>query len=204
MTDYTRVRSDETIEKTALALEANGIHVVIVPDKEHANALVLEMIPQGAEVMTMTSTTLDQIGITPIINESGNYDSVRKKLDSMDRATQNSEMQKLGAAPEYSLGSVHGITKEGELIIASQTGSQLPGYAYASPHVIWVAGAQKISDDYESAMKRIEDYVLPLESERARKAYGVEGSAINKILVIRREVNPNRLNLILVKESLGF
>ena len=45
---------------------------------------------------------------------------------------------------------------------------------------------------------------LPLESERAHKAYGVPGSAVNKMLVVNREVTPGRITLIFVNEKLGF
>lgn len=50
-------------------------------------------------------------------------------------------------------------------------------------------------------MDRIEKYVLPLENERAMKAYGV-GSAINKVLIVNKEVIPGRIHIILVKEKL--
>ena len=54
--------------------------------------------------MNMTSTTLDTIGVSKEIMESGNYKAVRKELESLDRETQGLEMQKLGAAPEWLLG----------------------------------------------------------------------------------------------------
>lgn len=178
--------------------------MIIAKNGEDAKKKVLELIPKQAEVMTMSSTTLDTIGITKEINESSQYNSVRNKLFSMDRKTQELEMQKLGSAPEYAVGSVHAVTEDGHVLIASNTGSQLPAYVYGSAHVIWVVGAQKIVKDTDSGIKRIYDYVLPLESERAHKAYGVTGSAVNKLLIINKEATPNRLIIILVKEVLGF
>ena len=154
--------------------------------------------------MTMTSETLRETGIEELVNVSGEYQSLKNQLYSMDRATQSREMQTLGAAPEYAIGSVHAVTTHGELIIASNSGSQLPAYAYGADHVIWVVGSQKIVNDISEGMKRIEDYVLPLESERARKAYGVPGSNISKLLIIKREVNPTRATVIIVKELLGY
>ncbi len=202
--DYKIIPSQETIEKTAKALQVNGVTVVITQNGEDAKNKVLELLPKQAEVMTMTSTTLDDIGATKEINESSEYNAVRDKLYSMDRKTQYIEMQKLGAAPEYAVGSVHAVTEDGHILIASNTGSQLPAYVYGSAHVIWVVGAQKIVKDTDSGIKRIYDYVLPLESERAHKAYNVPGSAVNKLLIINKEVTPNRLTIILVKEVLGF
>lgn len=202
--DYKSIPSQDVIDKTKAALQTNGIQVIVVENGVDAKKKVSELLPQNAEVMTMTSTTLDQIGATEEINKSGKYNAVRDKLYSMDRETQYIEMQKLGAAPEYTVGSVHAVTEDGHVLIASNTGSQLPAYVYGSAHVIWVVGAQKIVKDTDEAIKRIYDYVLPLESERAHKAYGVPGSAVNKLLIINKEVTPNRLTMILVKEALGF
>jgi hypothetical protein len=52
-------------------------------------------------------------------------------------------------------------------------------------------------------MKRIEEYVFPLENVRAQKAYGI-GSNISKLLMIDKEINPHRLTIVFVSEKLGF
>lgn len=202
--EYNTIPSDETIRQVAAALEQNGIKVIIAETGAEAKAKVLEMIPEGAEAMSMTSVTLETIGLDKEINESGKYGSVRNKLSAMSRETQGREMQRIGAAPEYAIGSVHAVTEAGEVVIASNTGSQLPAYAYGADKVIWVVGAQKLVPDLDSAMKRIYEYVLPLESERARKAYGMERSNVSKILLVTKEINPDRLSMVIVKESLGF
>ena len=121
----------------------------------------------------------------------------------MDRKTQSRQMQVLGAAPEWTSGSVHAITQDGKVLIASNSGSQIPGYAYGSDHVIWVVGAQKIVKDFDTGIERIYEYSLPLENERAQKAYGI-GSFVSKILVFNREPKPHRTILILVKENIGY
>ena len=195
---------DESLQKTVAALKENGINAEIVENGNQAKEWVLQKIPQGAEVMTMTSTTLDAIGLSQEINDSGKFDSVRDKLNAMNRETQSAEMQKIGAAPTWAVGSVHAVTEDGKVVLASNTGSQLPAYAYGSEYVIWVVGAQKVVKNLDDAMKRIYDYVLPLESDRARKAYGVPGSNVSKLLIFHKEVNPKRLYLVLVKEKLGF
>ncbi len=153
--------------------------------------------------MTMSSETLRLSGITKVINESGKFDSVKVKLSKMNRETDSLEMQKIGGAAEYTLGSVHAVTEDGHVIIASNTGSQLGAYAYGSPHVIWVVGTQKIVKNNKEGIKRIYDYVLGLESKRLFKEHGVK-SNVSKLLIIDKEINPNRLTLILVKERVGF
>lgn len=199
--------SDETITKTIDALTESGIETTVVNNGEEAKAKVLELLPKKAEVMTMTSVTLDTIGVTQAVNESDDYNSVKNTLTKLDRNTQAAEMQKLGSAPEWTLGSVHAITEDGKVVIASNTGSQLPAYAYGSQHVIWVVGTQKIVKNLDDAMKRIYDYILPIETKRARKAYGLPDtwdSNVSKLLIVNKEVTPKRIQIILVKEQLGF
>lgn len=203
MKNWSKLASAESITKTVENLKANGINAIAVENRKEAKKKVLELLPQGAEVMTMSSVTIDTLGLSKKINESNNYISVKNKLMKMDRKTQGREMQKLGAAPEYAVGSVQAVTEDGKIIIASNSGSQLPAYAYGSSHILWVAGTQKIVKDVSEGMKRIYDYVLPLESERLKKAYGVE-SNVSKLLIITKEITPNRITLILVRENLGF
>jgi len=203
MKDWSILASSESIEKAVEALIVNGINALVVENGQEAKKKVLELLPQDAEVMNMSSVTIDTLGLPKDINESGKYDSVKNKLSKMDRKTQGMEMQKLGAAPEYAVGSVHAVTEDGKVIIASNTGSQLSANAYAASHVIWVVGTQKIVKDLDEGMKRIYEYVLPLESERMQKIYGM-GSFVSKLLIINKEIRPNRLTLILVKEKLGF
>jgi hypothetical protein len=204
---WNTLANEKTINKTVDSLKQANIESIVVTTGEEAKKKVLEIIPKGAEVMQMTSITLDTIGISKEINESGNYDSVRNKLNTLDRETQHSEMQKLGAAPDWSIGSVHAVTEDGKVLIASNTGSQLPGYAYGSSHVIWVVSTQKIVKNLDQGMKRIYDYVLPLETLRARKAYGLPDtftSNVSKLLLVNKEVTPNRITIIFVKEKLGL
>lgn len=203
MKDWSTLASNESIQKAIATLRANGINTMVVENGIEAKKKVFEIIPQGTEVMNMSSVTLDSTGISKEINESGIYNSDKDILSKMEHKTQEQEMRKIGAAPEYAVGSVHAVTEDGKLLIASNTGSQLPAYAYGAIHVIWVVGTQKIVKNVDEGMKRIYEYVLPLESERLKKVYGV-GSNVSKLLIISKEISPNRLTLILVKEKLGF
>ena len=136
--------NEESLKKTIEALKNAGMDSVVVQTSEEAKKKALALLPKNAEVMQMTSVTLDAIGVSQEINESGDYDSVRNKLNKLDRATQGAEMQKLGAAPQWTIGSANAITEDGKVIIASNTGSQLSAYVYGSAHVIWIVGTQKI------------------------------------------------------------
>lgn len=199
--------SEKSIQKTINTLKTNGINALVVENRDEAKSKVLEIIPKGAEVIDMTSVTLDTISLAAEINGSGKFDSVKNMLSGMNRETDGKKMQMLGAAPEWAIGSVHAVTEDGKVIAASNTGSQLGVYAYGATHVIWVVGTQKIVKNLDEGMKRIYEYVLPLESKRARKAYGLPesfNSFVSKVLIFNREVNKQRITLIFVKEVLGF
>ncbi len=202
MAKWNELADKATVDKTMAALAKNGFVTYYAENGSAARQKFFELLPAGAEVMNNSSTTFIQLGIADELVKSDKYNSVRKKLMAMDRKTQNRQMQQLGSAPEWSVGSVHCITQDGHVMIASKTGSQLPGYAFGADHVIWIAGTQKIVQDLDEAKKRLYEYVLPLENERAMKAYGVP-SSVNKVLILNQETSP-RLNLILVNEVLGF
>jgi L-lactate utilization protein LutC len=204
MTQYNTVADDATIKKTKAALEANGFSVTVVENAAAAKEAALADLPQGAEVLTVTSRTAETIGLTAAINESGVYDAVRPKLAAlMGDPTKRREQRKLGSAPDYVVGSVHALTQDGHVLIASATGSQLPAYVYGAEHVIWVVGTQKIVRDLDDAWQRLQQHVFPLENERAKQVYG-SGSSINKVVTYNKEAVPGRIHIILVKEVLGF
>ena len=143
-----------------------------------------------------------KLGITAQIDESGRYDSVRSKLKKLDRETQRREMRKLGAAPDYMLGSAHAITDDGLILVASGSGSQLGAHAYAAGKVILAVGHQKIVRDLEEGLRRIREYSLPLEDARM-KANGRPGTILTKILIIEGEPG-GRISVVLIPETIGF
>ena len=204
MKKWDKLADEKTIKNTVAALKANGIDAQVVENRQEAKRKVLELIPESSEAMTMTSVTLDTIGLSEEINKADSrFRPVRDKLYAMDRNTQVQEMNRLGAAPEFVVGSVHAVTEDGHVLIASNTGSQLPAYSFGALHVIWVVGVQKIVKNTDDGIKRIYEHSFPLEDERAQKAYGMR-SGVNKILIVNKEIQSGRINVIFVKEKLGF
>src|SRR3979490_1935322 len=194
---------DVRVKSTMAALEANGITVLRASDAAEAKRIVLDLIPDASPVHQGASQTLDVLGITVEIEKSGRYAALRPRIGSMDRETDADEIRRLGAAPDVMLGSVHAVTETGSLLAASMSGSQLGPYVSGAGRVILVAGPQKIVADVEEGLPRIDEYAYPLEDARAQEAYGIR-SAVNKVLVINREITPGRITVVLVDEVLGF
>ncbi len=201
--EFTRLASDEQIQRTAEALEQNGIHTQIAATGEEAKRMFFELIPDGSEVFLGASVTLEALGIKETIDKSGRFEALRPKMFAMNRQTQAREIRKLGGAPDYAAGSVHAVTEAGQVVIASKSGSQLGPYASGAGKVVWVVGAQKLVKDLDEALLRVSNYVKPLENNHMQQLYHTDTS-LNKILIINREERQGRLNMIIVKENLGF
>lgn len=201
--DYSKPASDEELEKAKAALEEHGFKVKILDNLEQARKEVASTIPEGSEVFTATSVTLAESKIDEDINNSGKYVSVRDKFYAlMGDPDKKLEMRRIGAASDYALGSVHAVTQDGQLLIASATGSQLPNYIFGASNVIWVVGAQKVVKDIHEGFERIDTYTFPLENERAKKAYG-SPSSLNKLLIYKKEPT-GRGTVLLVKQPVGY
>ena len=197
------VADDARATRTAAALEANGIRVLRAADAAEANRIVLGLIPDGSQVHHGASQSLEVSGILDEIERSPRYDPVRPRIRGLDRNTQADEIRRLSAAPDVMLGSVHAVTETGAVLAASMGGSQLGPYASGAGRVILVVGTQKIVSDLEEGLRRINDYSFPLEDASAQAAYGIH-SAVNKVLIINREIVPERITVVLVDEALGF
>jgi hypothetical protein len=200
---YDQLPDRETIDGVLAALRGNGITAYFAEDGAAAKEMAVDLMPEGAQVMNMTSRTATVIGLEEEILKSGRYRAVRNRYATMDPRTQKLDMNRLGAAPEWVTGSVHAVTRDGHLLVASRTGSQMAAYVYGALKVLWVVGAQKIVEDLDDGIRRIYEYVLPLEDARAMQVYGTH-SGVNKLLVINEELEAGRLHLILVNEALGF
>ena len=203
---WERLPGEETVRRTISALKSRGINAEFVPSRREALELVAGLIPAGAELMTASSRTLDEIGFLALL-KSGKHqwtslnDAVFAEKDPAKRA----ELRRRNINVDYFLGSVHAITETGETIVASASGSQIPSYAFTSKNVIWVAGTQKIVPNIEQGLRRVREHSLELETARM-KSLGYPGSTIAKILIVEREPAQlgRKVSMILVNEKLGF
>lgn len=200
--EFDQLATEDQIAKTVQSLESHGMRTLVLETGEEARAYVLSIIPPGVEVYNPPSRTLDQIGLTADIEASASFQPLRARLRSLDRKTQRREISRLTASPDVVVGSVHAITEQGEVLIASATGSQLGSAVSGAGKAIWVVGTQKLVPTLEDGLRRIREYSYPLEDIRTRTLYG-QPSAINKILLVCGEI-PDRITIVLVRQNLGF
>jgi hypothetical protein len=203
---YTQLASRQVMEDTVKALQARGVLAEIVETKAEALERIKTLITDGASVMISGSQTLDEIGFTAYLNEgTHNWHNMAKEIAEEKDPVKHRHLVVQSTMADFYLGSVHAISKRGELVFGSASGGQLPAYCFNSPNIIWVVGAQKITNNVAAALERVMGYWLPQEVEKQRQL-GHGGSFIGKFLIFERE-DPSqhrKLHLFLVNESLGF
>lgn len=200
---WAHAASAERLARTADALRSRGIPTELLDDAASARRRVRELIPTGATVLAAASETLRLSGIQDDIDASRRYESIRARVGALSRATEGEAIRRLYATPDYAVGSVSAVTETGSLVAVSASGSQLPAYAGGAGRLILVVGAQKVVPDLATALRRVEEYCLPLEDIRARRIYG-QASAINKVLVIHREPLGPRTTVLLLRQAIGY
>jgi 2-polyprenyl-6-methoxyphenol hydroxylase-like FAD-dependent oxidoreductase len=200
--NFSAPATEADIESLAANLRNRNFEVVIVDSAADAKAAVMERIPQGAQVHSGKSKSLEDAGVFKELMESENFDFIRKRTLKMDRRAQAHEIRKLGAAPDVMLGSVQAVTETGQLVVTSASGSQIGPYASGAGRLILVIGSQKIVPDLESAFRRMEEYVFPWEDARLRETLGI-GTMITRTLIIERDYYPGRTTVILVRDPIG-
>ena len=202
--DFSKVASIDTINNVIKKLEARNISAILVKDKSDALSKIIDMISEGSSLLEASSTTLKEIGFDDYLTVNPKkWDILKNRIQAESDEVKRADLRRQLTYADYTIGSIHALTKEGEVIFASASGSQVPGYVYTARHVIWVVGAQKIVNSVEDGIKRIREYVFPKEDARM-KSIGAPGSNIAKIILFYKEMIPGRVTLVLVNEQLGF
>src|SRR5882672_9159887 len=123
--DFAAPVSEVKLEALADKLRARNFEVVIVNDGAEAKAEVLKRIPEGAQVHSGKSKTLEDAGLFKELMDNESYDFVRRRTMRMDQRTQRDEMRKASASPDIMVNSAHAITEEGQIVVTSASGSQI-------------------------------------------------------------------------------
>lgn len=200
--DFAAPASELKLEALAENLRARNFEAVIVNDAAEAKAEVLKRIPEGAQVHSGKSKTLEDAGLFQEFMDNASYDFVRRRTMKMDQATQRDEMRRASAAPDIMVNSAHAITEEGQIVVTSASGSQIGPIASGAGRLILVIGSQKVVPDLDTAFRRIREHVFPYEDARLREAMGV-GTKITRTLILDQDFRPGRTTVILVRQPIG-
>ena len=163
-----------------------------------------EIVPKGAQVLAVTSETLDDVGFTQYVSEGGAYESLAARFQAAATLDERAELSRtLGSTPEYVVGSVQAVAETGHVVIASASGSQLSSYVFGAKNVVWVIGSQKVVPTLEDALARTYGYAFDRHKEWS-PAHGHGPSAMGKVTIFESERRPDRTTVVFVKEALGW
>jgi len=217
---WSSLASEASVQRTVKALQDNKVKVDVVNTKEDALNILKSIPLKDASIYLCGSTTLEEVGWTKFLKEHKEHARRNIKHESVaagnkgDRETAN-ELMREGMRADYVFTSVPAISEKGDMVICCMTGTRTGAFSQTAKTLVVVAGTNKIVDSYETCLKRMNEYALPLESARVRivfKNYGVSSSAINFSGAIRAThasdptlnfSKPN-IHVVLVKQQLGY
>lgn len=203
---YDTLASSEAIERAMKALTERGMLPELVATGADALARIKALIPAGASVMNGSSRTLEQIGYIDVLKADGHgWHNIKEAILSENDPVKQSVLRRQSVLSDYYLGSAHAISETGEIVIASNSGSQMPHLVYTSPNLILVVSTQKVMPTLDAALARLREHVYPQEDARMKEA-GMGGSFISKLLIINREPSfmGRKVHVLFVNEKLGF
>lgn len=204
--NYNQLATDEVIKKAQAGLAERGFDSEVVNTKAEALEKIKSLIPEGVSVMNGSSVTLEEIGFSDYLKSGEHkWNDLHAKVAAEADKQKRSELRKQSVLSDYYLGSVHAIAETGELVFGSNTGSQMPHIVFTSPNLIFVVSTKKIVPSLDTALKRLEEYVVPLENEHMKQLYNV-GTTYSKTVIFHRQSSSIKRNILVlfVKENLGF
>lgn len=204
--NYDTLAGEEVLKTAVKSLEDKGYMVTVVESATKALEEVKQLIPSGSSVMNGSSVTLEKIGYIDYLKSNTHpWKNLHFEIVNETDPEKQTVLRQMAVHSDFYLGSVHALTENGDLIIASNTGSQLPHIVYTSKNLVFVVSTKKIVTNLDEGLKRLEEHVVPLEDKHSIEKYG-RGTQLNKIVIFKGE-NGNsgrKVHLVLVKEDLGF
>lgn len=201
---WNRIPDDATVRKTVAAIEARNIRVIPVDTAEEALGALVDLLPEGAEVMNGYSTTLVEMGFDRVLKENPKgWRDYHAIITAENDTEKRHELRRKSVTADYFLSGVQAIAESGEIIGCDKTGSRMGAWPHAAAHLVLVSGTNKIVPTVDEGFRRCREYCLPLENQRAQRTYGV-GSFIGRHVILDREEDPERTTLILIRQPLGY
>ncbi len=123
---WSRIPDWATIDRTVGAIEARNVRVVRAATGDAARQALLDMIPNGAEVMNGASTTLNEIGYESLLKENPKgWRDYHTVITAENDEEKRNALRRKGVAADWFLSGVQAIAETGELVGCDKTGSRV-------------------------------------------------------------------------------
>jgi L-lactate utilization protein LutB len=196
--------SANEVAQTVENIQRRGMAVIRAQNGDIALETLKDLIPQGAEIMSSSSTTLIEIGFDNYVNsDNSQWRDLHRVILAENDEKKRRELRRKSVAADYFVSGVNAIAQSGQIVACDKSGSRVGAWPFAAGHLILVSGTNKIVLTLVDALRRVREYAYPIENVRAKRAYGMS-SQIGKCAILANEEIEGRVILILVDESLGY
>jgi L-lactate utilization protein LutC len=194
------------------SLRKRNMSGYFVSNKDEALNKALELIPENSSVGFGGSVTLEQLGILDILRE-------RKDIELLDRTKvkDSKRLYELYArmfSCDVFLSSSNAITEKGQIVNVDGRGNRVAAITFGPKKVIIIVGKNKITGDLDAAVERIRKVACPLNVKRLKELATsspvassieiTEEKIWGQVSIIERQLDKDRIHVIIVNESLGF
>lgn len=145
-------------------LEKRGFGVSVFESAFEAGEYLNAQI-DGKSVGFGGSVTLEQMGLYEKLGTHNIVSWHHRIPENMTRA----EVINRANASQIYLSSVNGLAETGEIINIDNTGNRVGAIFYGHEKVYLVVGANKVANDYESALYRARNIAAPLNARRLNR-----------------------------------
>lgn len=209
MDKFITERNEKLAQKVIKGLESRKMAGYYASSKEDALKIALELIPEGSSVTMGGGMSVIEIGLVDALKE-GNYHFI-DRADYED--PREAYLQAYDA--DVFLSSTNAITEDGILVNIDGTSNRVSALAYGPEKVVMIVGMNKVCSDVDHAMKRARNVAAPINAQRFDISTPCKqtGSCANckspdsiccQFLITRLSRIKDRINVILVDDSLGF
>ena len=193
-------------------LRKRNMNGYLASGKDEAVKKALELIPENSSVGFGGSVTLEQIGILDILRQTEDIELLdRTKVKDSKRLY---ELYARMFSCDVFLSSSNAITDKGQIVNVDGRGNRVAAMTFGPKKVIIIVGKNKITSDLEAAIERIRKVACPMNVKRLKElaksspvASTIEISEEKiwgQVSIIERQLDKERIHVIVVNESLGF
>lgn len=201
------------IEQTLENLRKNRMNGYYAVNQEELMEILDTLCERKSTVSVGGSMTLFETGVINWLREEDFefYDRYAEGLTKEDITA----IYRKSFAANYYFTSTNAVTEDGELVNIDGTGNRVASMIYGPDKVIVIAGVNKLVKDEAAAWERLRNFAAPTNSVRLNRKTpcAVTGQCSNcnspericaSYVTIKRQMNPDRIHVILVDERLGY
>ncbi len=213
MNKYTKWQYQCIAEEAVTILNNKQYNAQYAEDLTEARKLVLDMVPEDSSIALGGSVTLSDMDLIETFR-NGPY----RLFDRYQKLPfpEIVEIMRQSLLADVLVTGTNAITRNGELVNIDSSGNRVAGLSFGPKKVIIVAGANKVVDTLDDALKRLRQ-IAPLNVKRLgnHKTPCLKTGRCMNCQIQKRICNSlgviyhgmkfaGRLNVIMVAEETGF